>query len=280
MTRPDEMLTEASGDALTVRKAIAGKQEGCVEEELWLKWIKETDYQAREQLVRLYLPYVRIVAATYYAKRLHDEIEFAEYYQLASMGMLEALDRFDPSVGVQFKTFAARRMHGAILNGLEKLTEKQQQIAARKRLQTERRESVKLPQAIEGESEGIGGRGKPGGRAPEQLLRYVADVGLGLALSWMLEGTSMIEAPETSEAIPFYRSAEVKQLRQRIASLIEGLPQQQRTVIRYHYQQEIPFEEIASMLGLTRGRIAQIHKQALMQLREALQEKPIADVVL
>jgi hypothetical protein len=61
--------------------------------------------------------------------RMHDEIELGDYLQYARIGLLEALDRFDPAVGVMFRTFAARRMHVAILDGIERLTEKQQQIA-------------------------------------------------------------------------------------------------------------------------------------------------------
>src|SRR5207247_5117094 len=93
---------------------------------LWRQLRATSDAQAREKLLALHLPYARTLAATFYARRFHDEIEFGDYLQFASVGLLEALDRYDPGRGVQFRTFAARRMQGAILNGLEKLTEKQQ----------------------------------------------------------------------------------------------------------------------------------------------------------
>lgn len=226
---------------------------------LWQRLRADGDGAARQQLLDLHLPYARVVAGTYYARRFHNEIEFGDYLQYASVGMLEALERYDPARGVQFRTFAARRMHGAILNGLERFTEKQQQIAARQRLRSDRMRELKSLALEEGAS----------GRAQDarQLLRFVSEVGIGLALCWMLEGTSLVDNPEASASIPFYQSVAMKQLRDRLLHAVDALPPQERTVIRSHYLQEMPFEQVASMLQLTKGRISQIHKQALLRLR-------------
>lgn len=233
------------------------------EAHLWQRLRGSGEDAARDALLAMHLPYAKIVAASYYAKRFHDEIEFGDYLQLASVGLLEALDRFDPQRGVQFRTFAARRMHGSILNGLERLTEKQQQIAARQRLRSERMHDVK---AMAGQ-----GGNAPGG--PDQLLRFVSETGIGLALCWLLEGTAMVEPPSGGGADqPFYRGVALIQLRERLLHAVDALPAQQRAVIRHHYLQELPFDEIAAMLGLTKGRISQIHKQALLHLRAAVRD--------
>jgi RNA polymerase sigma factor for flagellar operon FliA len=171
---------------------------------LWRRLREDADTGAREQLRALHMPYAKVVAASYYGKRFHDEIEFGDYLQYASVGLLEALERYDPARGVQFRTFAARRMHGAILNGLERLTEKQQQIAARRRLRNERVQDIKALGAPAGD-------GAP--QDAEQLLRFVSEVGIGLALCWMLEGTGMVETPDAGAHAPFYRSVAIRQLR-------------------------------------------------------------------
>jgi len=230
---------------------------------LWRRLRAGGDAGAREQLLALHMPYAKVVAASYYGKRFHNEIEFGDYLQYASLGLLEALDRYDPARGVQFRTFAARRMHGAILNGLERLTEKQQQIAARQRLRNERLQDLRPAGAG-------GGEGPPQGA--EQLLRFVSDVGIGLALCWMLEGTGMVEAPGPGASVPFYRSVALRQLRDRLLHALDSLPAQDRTVLRSHYLQELPFEEIAAMLQLTKGRISQIHKQGLQRLRVLMRD--------
>lgn len=239
---------------------------------LWNGWRALKDIGCRERLIAYYLPYARVVAASYYRRRFHDEIEFEEYLQLSSVGLLESLDRFDPAHGVQFKTFAARRMHGAILNGLEKVTEKQQQIAFRKQLQAERRESLKM-------RDGATASAKKD--APEDLFRNLANVGIGLALAYLLEGTGMIDVQEErTEQHGYYQRVELQQLQQRIRALVDELSEQERTVVRCHYLQEMQFSDIATMLGLSKGRIAQVHRQALERLRSTLQARGAMDVFL
>ena len=255
--------------------AAAGTGSVAEESQLWARWRGVRDLAAREELVARHLPYARTVAATYYGRRVHDEIEFGDYLQYARVGLLESLDRFDPAVGVQFKTFAARRMHGAILDGIERLTEKQQQIAVRQRLRRDRVDSLARapasePTAVTSRHEG------------EDLFRYLADVGIGLAICRLLEGTGMVDntsvSVEARGVEAQYAPVEMAQLQRRLLQFVDGLGVQQRTVIRYHYLQEHSFEDIAAMLSLTRGRISQIHRQALMNLRARLSPDAVCDV--
>lgn len=238
---------------------------GADETQLWRRLREQNDAAAREQLLARHMSYAHVVASSYYAKRFHDEIEFGDYLQYASVGLLEAMERYEPGRGAQFRTFAARRMHGAILDGIERLTEKQQQIATRQRMRGERLQAMK---EIAIEQAGL-----PAGAAPkstEQLFKFVSEVGLGLALAWLLEGTSMVEEPDRAEAVPFYRDTELRERRQRLLRAVDELPPQERTVIRSHYIQEISFEEVAATLKVTRGRVSQIHRQALLRLRSAV----------
>lgn len=229
---------------------------------LWQRWRGRGDAEARQRLLEIHLDYARVVAASFFARRYDQDIEFADLLQLASMGLLEAMDRFDPARGVQFRTFAARRMQGAILTGLERMTEKQQQIAARKRIRSERVGDVKQLAGDAGEA----------ARQPRELMRYVSEVGIGLALCWMLEDTAMVDNPGASLTAPFYRSAAIEQLQRQLAHAVEALPPAERLVLHSHYMNDLPFESIAAAMQLTRGRISQIHKQALLRLRGVLRE--------
>lgn len=251
---------------------MAGKQLDNHEESLlWQRWREGADSVARDSLARHYLSYARTVAASYYAKRFHDEIEFAEYLQLASVGMMEALDRFDPGLGVQFKTYAARRMHGAILNGLEHLTDKQQQIAMRKRLSSERLDAVK---SLDKDDTKILDK------TSIELFRELAQIGVGLALTWLLADTGMMDASgeAANETAPVYRGLELRQLQLRVREMVRDLPAQEQLVIDRHYLQGLQFEEIAESLSLSKGRVAQIHRKALGSLRNTLQQHKASDV--
>jgi RNA polymerase sigma factor for flagellar operon FliA len=260
-------------DGTTVSKQ-AGQAVAGDEPQLWARWRDGRDLVAREALIARHLPYARTVAATYYGRRMHDEIEFGDYLQYARIGLLEALDRFDPGVGVMFRTFAARRMHGAILDGIERLTEKQQQIAVRQRLRRDRLHDLK-------DNTGPDGRDAPARRDGDGLFRYLADVGIGLAICQLLEGTGMVDntaGVDTASSDRHYEPVEMAQLQRRLLGLVDQLSAQQRTVIRYHYLQDHSFEDIAKLMSVTRGRISQIHRQALGALRVQLAADATCDV--
>lgn len=254
---------------------------------LWVRWRKDRDEAAREQLISHYLPYARMVAATVYGRRTHNDIEFDDYLQLARVGLLEAVDRFEPGQGAQFKTFAAKRVQGAVLNGLTRLTEKNQQISVGMRLRQERLEAVKEAAAEEASQESSGGGASVpnSSRSADKLFKYLAEVGIGLALGVMLEDTGMVDAEAfdgdghtPSPEVSYFRKTEILQLRAVLRDLVGQLSEQQRSVIRHHYLQEIPFDEIAAAMGVTRGRVSQLHRQGLLRLRELLGKDARCDV--
>lgn len=255
------------------------------EGDLWQRWRHDRDMRAREQLIGHFLPYARTIAAITYARRTHDEIEFADYFQLASVGLIEAVERFDPEQGAQFKTFAHKRMQGAILSGLERLTEKNQQIAAQQRLRRERLESIKAQSLLDGTEQG-NAQTPPKGHSPEALFNYLAEVGIGLALSVLLEGTGMLDsessggATAVSPEVSYFRQTELRNLQQLVRGLLSRLNAQEQIVIRHHYLQEIPFDKIAAHLGVGRSRVSQLHRQALKTLRDCLAQKNSCDQLL
>ena len=104
------------------------------EAELWAAWGDQSDPAAREQLVLLHLPYARTVAARMFAARSALGVEFADFYQLACVGLLEAMDRYDLQRGVPFRVFSLPRIEGSVLNGLQRLSELSEQLSLRRRI--------------------------------------------------------------------------------------------------------------------------------------------------
>lgn len=226
------------------------------EDALWRRWREAGDLQAREALAQHYAAYARALAAKCYARRVHNEFEFDEYFHFAVVGMLEALERYEPDRGAMFKTFATPRIHGAILNGLERLSERQQQIALRQRMARERLDSLKA----EDEQQNAGA----------SLLQELGDIGVAVALGFLLEGTGMLVAPEQQLPDNAYAALEMHQTRERLWQLVEQLTERESQVIWRHYRQQQPFEQIASDLKLTPGRISQLHRQGLERLHKLL----------
>lgn len=240
----------------------------CAEATLWQRWRQGADESARGQLMQLHLPYARMVAATLYGMRMNNAIDFDDYLQLARVALIESIDRFDPTQGARFRTFASRRLHGAMLDGIERMTEVQQQLAFKRRLEGQRRASIKqvLTEPGAHPSHDSASTDKPIPRA----LDYVAEAGLAFALSWLLDGSGMVRGNPVGPDQPFYRNTQLRQARAHLLDLVYQLPPQELRVIHHHYLQELPFDDVARLMGLSKARISQLHGRALRRLRENL----------
>jgi RNA polymerase sigma factor for flagellar operon FliA len=98
------------------------------EAQLWAQFVRDRDVPTRNRLIEHHLPYCRTVARIAYARRGGLEVEFLDYVQFATLGLIEAVERFDPTMGVAFPTYATARIRGSILNNLEPLSEHYTQI--------------------------------------------------------------------------------------------------------------------------------------------------------
>lgn len=223
---------------------------------LWDDWTIRRDESARQRLVTHYGGFARILAARAFSNRFSLELEFDDYLQFAMLGLLEAVDRFDPARGVPFEAYASRRINGAVLSGVETLSEKQAQISARSQARKDRARSLARD-------------GAPDAGPPADPLQRLADIAVGLALGVMLEGATVYVNgdPSDSAGTPYDR-VEIAELRARLRRLVDQLPEQERRVLHHHYYQQVPFDEIAREAGLTKGRISQIHHAALRRLRQ------------
>ena len=223
---------------------------------LWAGWRAGGDAAARGRLVVHYGSFAHMLAARCYRHRFSVELEFGDYAQFAAIGLLEAIDRYEPGRGTTFEAFAGVRITGAILDGVESLSEKQRQIATRSAARRERAASLQAA----GE--------KAAADAARAPLQRLADLAIGLAIGFMLESAAIYVDGDLPDAAPTpYERLEMDQLRRRVLALVDELPEAERRVVRHHYFQQIPFEQIARSCGLTKGRISQIHRAALERLR-------------
>ncbi|ARN19344.1 sigma-70 family RNA polymerase sigma factor [Piscinibacter gummiphilus] len=218
--------------------------------------------QDRNDLVVRHLPLVRLIAARLYRTRWSSAVGFDEYVQLGSVGLVEAASRFDPARGAEFSTFATWRISGAILTGLVNSTEQHQQAASRRRMVESRVDLLMGPAEVDATD------------SVEAALKRIAEAAVGLAVGFMLDGTGMYSDGEGADPVDGYASLATRQARRRLRATVDTLPEQERRVIRDHYLAQQPFNEIAEAMGLSKGRISQIHSRAIERLREALRRDP------
>lgn len=237
-----------------------------LERSLWLDYKGEPSPARHEQLVQHYLPYVRSVAARYYSKRGGLEAEFGDYLQLAVTGLLESIPRYDPEKAIGFISYAQRRIEGAILNGLPKLSELHAQIDFQKRQAQERVYSL------------LGG--EPEKSSGHNLLEMMVNLTVDLGIGFMLEGSGYYQAEEPADEYDGYASTLLKEHKEILRQYLETLPPKERHVLKYHYLFGFDFADIAEQLDVTKGRVSQLHRQALARLRDMSRQSDALDIVI
>lgn len=231
--------------------------------EAGLPWDRRHEPGERAVLVAAYSRLVHRLAQRVYARRVGGELQLGDLVQHGMVGLLESIDRFEPDRGVRFESFAFLRIDGAILNGLAAQSELQRQLAV---LREEKRQRLRsLADEIPPDA--------------ASALERLAGLAVGVAMGLLLDDAAETDAAG-EPAIPdnAYCRTELAQLKRQLTELMQLLPEAQRHVLHRHYFQQLPFEQIASDLGLSRGRISQLHHAALRRLKDLLRQARWLDV--
>jgi len=227
-----------------------------MEGDLWQAHWAGND-SARLQLLDLYMPLAKRLAAMLYAKRPNNAVEFGDYLHLAYLGLIESVQRFRQESSAQFATFASYRIKGSVLNGLPKMTEAGDHIDYLKRAHRDRTKSL-----LEGDE--------------KKLMTFggITDLVIYIALTYQLEELVAESGLEPEEHSP-YKSYTYDNMQERIKQALSRLSTRDQQIIRYHYFDQCSFEQIATFFNITKGRVSQLHKRTLQQLRAELAQKEL-----
>jgi len=224
---------------------------------LWARFTESRELALRGRLIERYLPLARSAAARFYRLRSDDSVPFEDYLQYARIGLVEAIDDYDPSREASFETYSSYRIRGAVLNGLGRESE----VAAQRSFWRTRTQEVFDVSADDASSEGA---------AEEEPTDELTASPVGPpALGFLFEHDREDVADEAVQANP-HVAVEQVELLVRIGAALEKLPERERQLIRRHYFEQCEFRVIASELAVTPGRVSQLHAQALLRIRELL----------
>lgn len=212
------------------------------EQELWRRYRTEDDSAARDYLVLRYMPWARSVALAVARRLRSGPMEWSDHVQNANIGLLEAMSRYDVARGVDFMAYAKPRVRGSVFNGMRSWT--RENLVNDGRFKQERLDSLQ-------------------GGVSDDLLTGFVDTVVGLGLGLLLENS----------ATPAPDSASLDEYGHVLRDVMIDLPDRQRQILISHYFMHMQFQDIAADLGLTKGRISQLHKEALARLREALRTR-------
>lgn len=224
---------------------------------LWTAFRDQGSAGARERLFGVYAAFARNIARRHHQERSRGDIDLHDLQQLAYAGLLEALDRFNPRLGIPFRPFAAHRISGSIRDGIIKMNEMREQMSWRNRVRRERIQSIS------------------GGEAREPI-EQLAEIVVGLALGVLLEGTGLFVHDESGRGDvrgvtrTAYDSLAWKEMTAQLGSELRGLPERERMVLQKHYMEGVSFDGVAVLMGVSKGRISQMHRAALERLRKRM----------
>lgn len=225
--------------------------------------------RAQELIVRHYAPKIKYLAGRLKLK-LPKNVELSELISAGTLGLIEALGKFQPKLGIKFETYAENRIRGAMLDELRRLDWFPRSLRHRVR---------QLDEAIQRLSH------EHGEQPSEDVLSEVT----GMSSRHVREGLEAMQnqvclsldslqdgfvpsKDSITDDDPYEMTAN-RELIDGVAGLVEELTEREKLVLSLYYTDELNMRETASVLGITEGRVSQLHSQALIRLRKNFLQK-------
>jgi len=236
--------------------------------------LKTLDPAERERLLTENLPEVR-----YIARRIHDRlpshVQFDDLVHAGILGLIDAVDKFDPTKNVQLKSYARFRIRGAILDSLRQLDWSPRNLRRQaRRIEEAHRELAALLGHAPSEPEIAAHLGLELDEF-QRLLGDLRGLDLGSLHIQSEEGFGEDQASGVAvrpEEDPFGVTLR-SEMRALLSQAIDELEQKERQVLALYYLEELTMKEVGMIMNIGESRVSQIHTAALIGLRARLKQK-------
>jgi RNA polymerase sigma factor for flagellar operon FliA len=239
------------------------------------------NHLSRNQLILEYLPHVKRIVHRIAIHLPSHVIEIDDLINAGIIGLIAALDRYDPTKDNKFMTYALFRIRGAVLSELRSRDFLSR--SNRRKVRELEKTSLELEQRFgrEAKDEEIA---KELGINLEQLhkvrkmstISFISLEGIGFnSKEDKKKLMSCLVNRETDDALTL---AKLKEIENTIARTIEQLPEKVKLVISLYYWEEMTMKEIGKALDITESRVSQIHSQAIIHLKKKLIKEGLVDV--
>jgi RNA polymerase sigma factor for flagellar operon FliA len=228
----------------------------------------------RDQLIIRYAPWVKFIAMRM-ASKLPSHIQVEDLISAGIVGLIDALDKFNPSREVQFKTYAQIRIQGAMKDELRALDwasrSMRQKVKRLEHAYTVLEQELGRPPSSEEVAHSFGIQM----HEFEEMLDAVKGTSL-VSLEELGQGpasedkTNLLEALLSREDQDPLEVLNLQDLKKALAHAIAELPEKERLVLSLYYFEELTMKEVGKVLNLTESRISQLHTQTVLRLRSKL----------
>lgn len=241
------------------------------ENEIWRDYKRTNDSHLREKLIIMYAPMVKYIAGRI-AMTTPSNVEFDDLVSYGIIGLIDAIEKYDPKMGSKFKTYATIRIKGAIYDELRLLDWVPRSV---------RQKAKEVEQAFASLEHKLGRSATDEEVADsmnitmEELNQITSEIS-GTTVTSLddiryigsdADELSILDTVE-SHAVPGPEvGLEREEVKRFLIEAINKLPQREREVIALYYYEELTLREIGEVLGVTESRISQLHTKAIMRLR-------------
>ena len=245
--------------------------------DLWRRYKDHGDPRARERLVLAYAPLVKYVAGRM-SSGLPAHVEEADLISYGLLGLISAIERFDPSREIRFETFAITRVKGSIIDELRSLDWVPRSVRAKAR--EIERANAKLEHQLHRaptDEEMADSLGVSAEEFQESLVKISNSSVVALDELWTVSDSSgdtvsLLDTIQDPDAVDPSREMDLTDMKDRLADAIARLPEREKLVVALYYYENLTLREIGEVLGVTESRISQLHTKAVLRLRSRLQD--------
>ncbi len=230
---------------------------------------KNRNGRSREELILEYAPLVNEIAERM-AIRLPPNISKEVLIGPGIAGLFDVLDKFDSEKGIKFRTYAAHRIKGAMLDELRKMDWVSRSVRRGIHRIEDAMRTLEVKLGREPEDFEVAEEMGVDIDSYNKMIDRARGGGL-FSLDEVMRNdiTTRIANQASSEPSPF-DELQIKELKSVISEAISSLSEKEQQVISLYYYDELTLKEIAGVLGLTESRISQIHSKVTIKLRAKL----------
>jgi RNA polymerase sigma factor for flagellar operon FliA len=240
----------------------------------WVRFTAERDPAIREQLVLQYAPLVKYVAGRL-AIMLPRVMDSDDVISSGVLGLIEAIDRYDPTTGVKFETYAISRIRGSILDELRSLDWIPRSARQRSQEITKAFTRLEAKYGRPPTDEEVAKDLKLDMNQYHQASISAAAVVVSLETPMSTgdgegEGSALVDTIESGQARDPLVHTEEGELLEALAGAIRSLSERERILLSLYYEQELTMKEISLVLDVSESRVCQLHGRAVHRLRAQL----------